>query len=164
MNYEINWVPLDRRGESTAAKVLEVYEAYADKSEFSDCFVMYRHLNWGYLADPILFRGLIECRRLNKLMDAEQIQSLMPQPPDPPDDDQIHDDGGVAVQLPPTLQVSRSLEWFMAQAPNQKIKDEAWDQYLIRLLDLYMAHVSLTGETYYPSVAADLKAYAEFWG
>ena len=163
MSDETTWVPLEHRGESTAAKVLEVYETYADKSEVSSCFVMYKHLNWGYLTDPVLFRGLIECRRLNRLMTAEQIQSLTQERKDPPDDP-TQEDGGVAVQLPPTPQISTSLEWFMAQAPNQKIKDEAWDQYQIRLLDLYMAHVSLTGETYYPSVAADLKAYAQFWG
>ena len=46
--------------------------------------------------------------------------------------------------------------------PNSNIEN-SFMQFRIRLLDLYIAHVSKTGETYFPPLEEKLRTRAEFF-
>lgn len=70
----------------------------------------------------------------------------------------------IVVTTPNNAQIGQPLKWFRAQPPNSKIRNEAEDQYRLRLLDLYISHVNETGETYYPRLEQMLRANAEFYG
>ena len=70
----------------------------------------------------------------------------------------------IVVTTPNNAQIGKPLKWFRAQPPNSKIKNEAEDQYRLRLLDLYISHINETGETYFPRLEQMLRANAEFYG
>jgi hypothetical protein len=55
----------------------------------------------------------------------------------------------------------KSLSWFVAHPPNPEIGDEASDILDQRILDLYVTHVNETGETYFPQLESQLRAYYE---
>ena len=60
-------------------------------------------------------------------------------------------------------ELGQPLKWFRANPPNSNIKNQAEDEFRIRLLDLYIAHVSKTGETYFPPLEEKLRTRAEFF-
>ena len=77
-------------------------------------------------------------------------------------EEEIFEDEGIEVITPVSDELGQPLKWFRANPPNSDIKNQAEDEFRIRLLDLYIAHVSKTGETYFPPLEEKLRTRADF--
>ena len=166
MAFQSEWAPLNQRTDDIKAKVNEIYNRYADKEIFKEAIDLYLDQEWGSLEQAVLYRGLLECKRRERILTATSMIELIPQPTPSSErgaqEDEIEEP--IVVINPNNAQIGKPLKWFRAQPPNSKIKDEAEDQYRLRLLDLYISHVNETGETYYPRLEQMLRANAEFYG
>ena len=166
MPFEPEWVPLNQRSSDIQDKVAEVYSSYADSQVFREPIDLYLEQEWGSLDQSILYRGLLECKRRQDILTVAAIVDLIPVTAPVEElgaqEDEVEEP--IVVTTPNNAQVGQPLKWFRAQPPNSKIKDEAEDQYRLRLLDLYISHVNKTGETYFPRLEQMLRAYAEFYG
>ena len=111
-----------------------------------------------------MYRGLIECQIQQRLISANEIKKLQPN-----DTTEISgkiedfEDEGIEVVTPIADELGQPLKWFRANPPNSSIKNQAEDEFRIRLLDLYIAHVSKTGETYFPPLEDKLRTRADFF-
>ena len=152
MPFESEWVPLTQRSSDIQDKVSEVYSLYADSQVFREPIDLYLEQEWGSLEQSILYRGLLESKRRQEILSAAAIIDLIPATASVEElsaqEDEVEEP--IVVTTPNNAQVGQPLKWFRAQPPNSKIKDEADDQYRLRLLDLYISHVNKTGETYFP--------------
>jgi len=116
------------------------------------------------LDDGLLYRGLKESEKQVKPLSSEEIKALQPhhQPASEEGVEEEEDEREEGIIIPPRaprhIDQDRSLRWFKSNnAPNLKIKNEADDEFYIRLLDLYIAHVNKTGETYYSDLKDELQ-------
>ena len=166
MPFESEWVPLNQRTTDIKEKVDQIYNLYADKQIFEEAIDLYLDQEWGSIEQSVLYRGLLECKRNQEILSATDMVELIPQPilgnEFGAQEDEIEEP--IVVINPNNAQVGKPLKWFRAQPPNSKIKNEAEDQYRLRLLDLYISHVNETGETYFPRLEQMLRANAEFYG
>lgn len=166
MSFEKEWVPLNQRSTDIQEKVNEVHQLYADVQSFGEPIDLYLENDWGSLDQSILYRGLLECKRREEILSTSEIIKLKPVSI-PVEQIGVQEDEfeePIVVTTPNNAQIGKPLKWFIAQAPNSKIKEEAEDQYRIRLLALYISHVNETGETYFPRLEQMLRAHAEFYG
>lgn len=164
MTTQPSWIPLNQRSEDIQEKVKEVYKELANKEVFSEALDLYLEYEWGQLRDGLLYRGLLESKRTRKCLTANEIKQLAP----PPNgegraDENVRDEDGIIVDPVPADEIGQSLKWFRANAPNSKVKEKAEDEFKIRLLELYIAHVSKTGETYFPPLEESLRIKADFY-
>ena len=166
MPFETEWVPFNKRSTDIQDKVNEIYKHYADIQIFKEPIDLYLEQDWGSLEQSVLYRGLLECKRRKEILSAVAIIELSPSPTKVSQIGAQEDDieEPIVVTSPNIAQIGQPLKWFRAQPPNSKIKEEAEDQYRLRLLDLYISHVNETGETYYPRLEQMLRANAEFYG
>ena len=70
------WIPLSKRSTDVQKKVQEIYELYADKKVFVEALDAYESEDWGLIPDGLLYRGLIECNRQQRLISASEIRKL----------------------------------------------------------------------------------------
>ena len=166
MVYETEWVPFHNRTSDIQDKVAEIYELYADRGQYREPIDLYEAQKWGSLQQAYLYRGLLESLRRETILSASEIIRLSPIPATAASPSLQEDEAEepIVVSAPNNAQVGQPLKWFLATPPNSRIRDEADDQYRIRLLNLYISHVNETGETYYPRLEQMLRAYAEFYG
>ena len=158
------WIPLSKRSTDVQKKVQEIYELYADKKVFVEALEAYESEDWGLIPDGLLYRGLIECNRQQRLISASEIRKLQSTKSDNRgSNEEIFEDEGIEVITPVADELGQPLKWFRANPPNSNIKNKAEDEFRIRLLDLYIAHVSKTGETYFPPLEEKLRTRAEFF-
>ena len=166
MPFESEWGPLNQRATDIKDKVNQIHNIYSDKQIFSEAVDLYLGQEWGSLEQSVLYRGLLECKRKQEILPATAMVKLLPQPIVSREvgaqDDEVEEP--IVVTTPNNAQIGKPLKWFRAQPPNSKIKNEAEDQYRLRLLDLYISHVNETGETYFPRLEQMLRANAEFYG
>ena len=73
-------------------------------------------------------------------------------------------DDTTLVDLIPNDVEGKSLSWFVAHPPSPEISIKASDIIDQRILDLYVTHVNETGETYFPQLESQLRAYYEMIG
>lgn len=158
------WIPLSKRSTDVQNKVQEIYELYADQKVFSEALDAYESEDWGLIADGLLYRGLIECQRQQRLISASEIKKLQPtKATESKDMEGTFEGEGIEVIQPVSDELGQPLKWFRANPPNSSIKNQAEDEFRIRLLDLYIAHVSKTGETYFPPLEEKLRTRADFF-
>lgn len=161
------WKTFDQRTSEIKQKVKELYDQYADKQLYKSDLDLYDKLKWGLLDDGLLYRGLKESEKQGKLLSSEEIKALQPRP-------QLASEKGVeeeeeereeGIDIPPqALEEScRPLRWFRATGQSSRIRNKADDEFRIRLLDLYIAHVNKTGETYFPPLEGMLRTKADFY-
>lgn len=166
MPFTSEWVPFNQRPADVKDKVNQIYNLYADKHIFNEAIDLYLDQEWGSIEQSVLYKGLLECGRKQVILPASAMVKLIPQPiigiEPGAQEDEIEEP--IIVPKPNNAQVGKPLKWFRAQPPNSKIKNEAEDQYRLRLLDLYISHVNETGETYFPRLEQMLRANAEFYG
>jgi len=165
MNQQPNsWISLSKRTPEIQGKVQDVFIKFADKSLFQESSDLYDDLEWGFIAQADLYRGLIESTRLQRCLMREEIESIAPSGPSPQIDHGIHEpdyDDTTIVDLVPNDVDGKSLSWFVAHPPNPEIGIKASDILDERILDLYVTHVNETGETYFPQLESQLRAYYE---
>ena len=164
MNSSSAWIPLSKRSQDIQNKVQDIYELYADQKVFLEALDAYESEDWGLIPDGLLYRGLIECQRQQRLISASEIRKLKSSKGNnTKSEEEIFEDEGIEVVTPVSDELGQPLKWFRANPPNSDIKNQAEDEFRIRLLDLYIAHVSKTGETYFPPLEEKLRTRADFF-
>ena len=157
------WIPLSKRSTDIQNKVQEIYELYADQKVFQEALDAYESEDWGLIPDGLFYRGLIECQRQKRLISAGEIKRLKTSiANERKDTEEPYEDEGIEVITTPSDELGQPLKWFRANPPNSIIKHQAEDEFRIRLLDLYIAHVSKTG-TYFPPLEEKLRTRADFF-
>ena len=158
------WRPLSQRSIEIQNKVADLYDKLADKQVFEAPLDLYEEQDWGLLDDGILYRGLIESARKNECLTAKKIKELQPNPQSTSEYgvEEFEEEG---IEVIPNVvdEIGNPIRWFRANGPNTKIKNEADDEFRMRLLELYIAHVSKTGETYFPPLEEKLRTKADFF-
>jgi hypothetical protein len=164
MTFQSSSTPLNQRTKDIKDKVIETYNLLANKGEFETPLDLYEKYKWGLLDDGLLYRGLGESKRKGKLLTMEEIRRLRGNKSQE-NKPRIHDDDelGIPIYVDEPEENGQSLRWFRANAPNSKIKREAEDEFKKRLLQLYVAHVNRTGETYFPLLEERLRTKADFY-
>jgi len=161
-----SWVPLSQRSPEVQEVITSVYQKHADSQLYSDAIDLYDELDWGLMDEPLLYRGLGEIQRLEKLLTRAEMAHLLP----PVGSSQLQgvqeqlDDKPLNVHINAADQTTAPLKWFIANPQNSAVRDKAQESYYLRLLDLYVAHVSQTGETYFPPLTNKLVTYYDFYG
>ena len=164
MTTQQSWRPLSERTSEIQKKVKDLYKNLADKQVFEAPVDLYEEQDWGLLSDGILYRGLIESARKSECLTAKEIKELQPKPPSSSEYGvEEFEEEGIDVIPSVADEIGNPIRWFRANAPNTKVKNEADDEFRIRLLELYIAHVSKTGETYFPPLEEKLRIKADFY-
>lgn len=134
-----------------------------NESEIMD---IYQDLNWGSLANNVLYTALLAMDRNNELMSADQILSTRNRTPNKPS-------GRPTTQEEPAEQsetwvrrrqpvITKDIKWFINNGSSAEIRNKAQDYRQKVLLTLYTEHVRETGETYFPELHGLLKAEWDF--
>jgi hypothetical protein len=158
-----SWIALTSRSPEVQSKANEIYRSYGNRDLSPSLQEFYEDMEWGQLHQSILFKGLIESQRLRRCLTASEMQSLA-SPPAVGIDQGVHEDDyddTTTVPIQPSDVEGSSLAWFVASPPNPEIGRKASDTLEKRILDLYVTHVNETGETYFPQLEAQLRAYYE---
>jgi hypothetical protein len=124
-------------------------------------------MEWGKLSQADLYRGLIESSRRQKCQTFSEMVSIIPPAVSndvQPGYSEEEFDDTTLVDLVPNDVEGKSLSWFVAHPPSQEIGIKASDIIDQRILDLYVTHVNETGETYFPQLESQLRAYYEMIG
>lgn len=159
-----NWISFSSRSPEVKLKIEEVFRAFANKEICSSAEELYDDMDWGKLAQADLYRGLIESSRQKRHLSLDEMIKIIPKPVSEGiemghNEDEFDDT--TYVDLAPNDVEGQSLSWFVANPPNQDIGIKASDILDQRILDLYVTHVNETGETYFPQLESQLRAYYE---
>ena len=164
MSQSQSWKPLNQRTSEIKDKVKVLYDELADKQLISSELDLYEEMEWGQLNDGLLYRALIESQRKGVCVSSEEVKKLSPRSPETISRGvEEYEEEGINVIQPMAEEIGKPLKWFRANAPNSSIKAQAEDEFRIRLLNLYVAHVNKTGETYFPLLEEKLRVNAEFY-
>ena len=164
MSQSQSWKPLNQRTSEIKDKVKILYEELVDKQLIKSELDLYEEMEWGQLNDGLLYRALIESQRKGACVSSEEIRKLSPSSQETSSRGvEDYEEEGINVVQPMAEQIGKPLKWFRANAPNSSIKNQAEDEFRIRLLNLYVAHVNKTGETYFPLLEEKLRVNAEFY-
>lgn len=159
-----HWISFSKRTPEVKLKVEEVFRAYADKELCSSSEELYDDMEYGKLNQADLYRGLIESLRQKRCLSVDEMIKIIPQKPsnaiETGHSEEEFDDT-TRVELIPNDVEGKSLSWFVAHPPNKEIGITASDILDQRILDLYVTHVNETGETYFPQLESQLRAYYE---
>ena len=164
MSQSQSWKPLNQRTPEIKEKVKILYEELVDKQLIESELDLYEEMEWGHLNDGLLYRALIESQRKGTCVSGDEARKLSPRSPETSSKGvEEYEEEGINVVQPMAEQIGKPLKWFRANAPNSSIKNQAEDEFRIRLLNLYVAHVNKTGETYFPLLEEKLRVNAEFY-
>jgi hypothetical protein len=159
-----HWISFSKRSPEVKLKTEEIFRAYANKELCTSAEELYNDMEWGKLNQADLYRGLIESSRLQKCLTFSEMISIIPPPISTgiqPGYSEDEFDDTTLVDLVPNDVEGKSLSWFVAHPPSQDIGIKASDIIDGRILDLYVTHVNETGETYFPQLESQLRAYYE---
>lgn len=148
-------------------KIEEIFRAHANKELCTSAEELYDDMEWGNLSQADLYRGLIESSRRQKCLTFSEMVSIIPPAVSndvQPGYSEEEFDDTTLVDLVPNDVEGKSLSWFVAHPPSQEIGIKASDIIDQRILDLYVTHVNETGETYFPQLESQLRAYYEMIG
>lgn len=159
-----HWIAFSKRSTEIKLKVEEVFRAFANKELSGTAEELYDDMEWGSLGQADLYRGLVESGRQKRCLTADEMIKIIPQSLttgiEPGAIEDEFDDTTIVDLIPSDVE-GKSLSWFVAHPPNQAIGAKASDILDERILDLYVTHVNETGETYFPQLEAQLRAYYE---
>jgi hypothetical protein len=159
-----HWISFSKRSPEIKLKIEEVFRAFANKELCASSEELYDDMEWGKLGQADLYRGLIESSRQKRCLSVDEMIKIIPQKSsneiEPGHSEDEFDDTTI-VDLVPNDVEGKSLSWFVAHPPNQRIGIRASDILDQRILDLYVTHVNETGETYFPQLESQLRAYYE---
>lgn len=158
------WISFSKRSPEVKLKTEEVFRAYADKEVCTSAEELYDDMEWGKLAQADLYRGLVESSRQKRCLSVSEMMNIIPPPVTAgiePGSNEGEFDDTTFVDMVPNDVEGKSLSWFVAHPPSQEIGIKASDIIDQRILDLYVTHVNETGETYFPQLETQLRAYYE---
>jgi len=159
-----HWISFSKRSPEIKLKAEEVFRAFANKEICTSAEELYDDMEWGKLGQADLYRGLIESTRLKKCLSVDEMMKIIPKSTstgiEPGHNEDEFDDTTIVDLIPNDVE-GKSLSWFVAHPPNQDIGIKASDILDQRILDLYVTHVNETGETYFPQLESQLRAYYE---
>jgi hypothetical protein len=159
-----HWISFSKRSPEVKLKTEEVFRSYANKELSGSAEELYDDMEWGKLVQADLYRGLVESGRQGRCLTADEMMALIPTAAPTGIEVGAYEedfDDTTVVELIPTDVEGKSLSWFVAHPPNPGIGAKASDILDQRILDLYVTHVNETGETYFPQLESQLRAYYE---
>jgi hypothetical protein len=159
-----HWISFSKRSPEVKLKVEEIFRSYANKELCRSAEELYDDMEWGKLNQADLYRGLTESSRQRKCLTFNEMTDIIPPPVSAdiqPGYNEDDFDDTTLVDLVPNDVEGKSLSWFVAHPPSQEIGHKASDIIDQRILDLYVTHVNETGETYFPQLESQLRAYYE---
>jgi hypothetical protein len=162
-----HWISFSKRSPEVKLKIEEIFRAHANKELCTSAEELYDDMEWGKLSQADLYRGLIESSRRQKCLTFSEMVSIIPPAVSndvQPGYSEEEFDDTTLVDLVPNDVEGKSLSWFVAHPPSQEIGIKASDIIDQRILDLYVTHVNETGETYFPQLESQLRAYYEMIG
>ena len=160
MSQQQDWVNLDQRSEDVRERVISVTEALGE-GIFSPTD-LYDRNNWGLTPNGALYNALLKMEANGVLMTHEQIQVEHNQGTSQYEST-VHDlDDTTFVQRRPQSITARPIAWFMNSGSSPEIRLRAKEERERVLLEFYMAHVAMTGETYFPQLHQLLEAEWRF--
>lgn len=159
-----SWIELENRTTELKRAIAAVTEEVAGSLKTPE--EIYHNLGWGSLSNPVLMTALLEMRRNSQLKDASEILKERPSIGRP-------ETGKPSVFEDPEEEsetwmrrrqsiVTKDISWFINNGETDEIKLKAREYRERVLLDLYLEHVKMTGETYFPELHRLLKAEWDF--
>lgn len=125
---------------------------------------VYADNGWGVYESAFLYKAVIQMIREQSIWNRDTITEKLPERAREFDEPNVFTDEGDEIELESPDVITRSLNWFKSAAPEKDIRDNARDEYEQRLLALYVEHVELTGETFYPDLQSILENEYDFRG
>ena len=127
---------------------------------------IYNQNNWGSLSNPVLYTALLKMSRDRELLSAEQILSERNRVPNPPaGPPSVHEEPEEVPEVWVRRRqpvIVKDVSWFINNGETKEIQTKAREYRERVLLDLYLEHVKMTGETYFPEMHRLLKAEWDF--
>ena len=127
---------------------------------------VYAENNWGSLSNTVLYSALLQMSKQSKLLTAQQIlrdRNRVPQKPS--SSPSTHEDPDEVSETWVRRRqpvVTKDISWFINNGDSEEIRIKAREHRERILLDLYLEHVKMTGETYFPEMHRLLKAEWDF--
>ena len=164
MSFQQEWVGLSDRTEEVQDLVNQV--AKVTGSGIFTAEELYERNNWGITTNAALCSALLKMKELGYPISHDEILSERNKRVSSPSGEPgIHEgdiDDTTIVQKKPESIVTRQVLWFINNGDNQEIRLKAKEQRERALLELYLEHVELTGETYFPQLQQLLESEWKF--
>lgn len=127
---------------------------------------LYEKMEWGQLSNAVLYSALLQMKKEQVIYSAEDILSdrnRVPKPPSgrPSTAEEPEEVSETWIRRRQPV-ITKDISWFINNGDTNEIKQHAREYRERVLLDLYMEHVKLTGETYFPEMHRLLKAEWDF--
>ena len=127
---------------------------------------IYQENNWGSLSNAVLYSALLEMIERSEILTADQIlqdRNRTPQipssPPSTHEDTEEVSETWIRRRQPV---ITKDISWFIDNGDTEEIRMKAKEHRERILLDLYLEHIKMTGETYFPEMHRLLKAEWDF--
>ena len=127
---------------------------------------IYQENNWGSLSNSVLYSALLEMIDKSKIFTSDQIlqdRNRVPQVPSSPpsthEDTEEVSETWIRRRQPV---ITKDISWFIDNGDSEEIRMKAKEHRERILLDLYLEHIKMTGETYFPEMHILLKAEWDF--
>lgn len=127
---------------------------------------IYQENNWGSLSNTVLYSALLEMIDKSKILTSHQIlqdRNRVPQipssPPSTHEDTEEVSETWIRRRQPV---ITKDISWFIDNGDSEEIRMKAKEHRERILLDLYLEHIKMTGETYFPEMHRLLKAEWDF--
>lgn len=125
---------------------------------------VYEDNGWGIYESPFLYKAVTQMIKEKAIWDSDTIEERLPEPAQTFNEPNVFTDEGEDIELETPDVITRALNWFKSAAPEREVRVWAKDEYEQRLLALYVEHVELTGETFYPELQSILENEYDFRG
>jgi len=127
---------------------------------------LYLDNNWGSLSNTVLYSALLEMKRRKRIFNAQQIlQDRNRVPKRPSNTPSTHEEPEEVSETWVRRRqpvITKDISWFINNGDSEDIRAKALEHRERILLDLYLEHVKMTGETYFPEMHRLLKAEWDF--
>lgn len=164
MSFQQEWVGLNERTDEVRDLVKQV--AKATGSGIFTAEELYERNNWGITTNAALCAALLKMKEQGYPMTHDEILSERNKRQSTPSGDPgVYEndiDDTTIVQKKPESIVTRQVLWFMNNGDTQEIRLRAKEQREKALLELYLEHVEMTGETYFPQLQQLLESEWRF--
>ena len=132
----------------------------------NEIIIIYDQMNWGSLSNSVLYTALLEMENDLNIKSAEQILAdrrivTRPGSREPGTDEDLEELSETWVRRRQPV-ITKDISWFINNGDSEEIKNKALKHRERMLLDLYLEHVKMTGETYFPELHRLLKAEWDF--
>ena len=118
------------------------------------------------MSNTVLYSALLEMKKRKRILTAQQIlqdRNRVPQKPSntPSTYEEPEEVSETWVRRRQPV-ITKDISWFVNNGDSEEIRAKAREHRERILLDLYLEHVKMTGETYFPEMHRLLKAEWDF--